>query len=706
MNVSVTLVAPWEEYIAALTPNFTLSANEALTKVIPRTGIVEEKILDALGLSARVGFPQTSELITKTASTKVTKTDGEDAKASSSATEDKTEKAEAGKIPDAPSRAQGSDKGIKDLQGAPADASKSLAKDPVLEYTAATALFQEVQLLNRYVADAALRHKMKAYVVRLQIGVVPFRRDFGYDLYSKIGFFLGEEEVAATYPEGAHVIPLLVTDNLEGALASRAQDTIRQLSLAISFMKAGVVGTVGADRVREELENELFNEVNSLFTIGRVTNNTLSARIGAVRQGKNDYTILPRTHYVTLVVLVPEAFPRDDKGNPREVRVVTKTSMRSIPEGKLLAQPERDRRGQLVGDIVKSFLRYEKTIDATKVASVEKEMCRSDRKMPEKDRLCTHQILVAIWRNDFGEFREALKDAGWEKGVGRYTRDLWMDIVESLDKSQFSGVRFQLPEKLNNPVAPNEGQAILLVDDGKSQMRTTLIGGRGLVTRQLRAVLELKLDGDDGKTIGLPGSITTENGADLVITFPSPTLWKLGKIKLDGSELKLIRHTSDRWSNDTTENAWSYKTIKYRKPDEPTKPAFVLKQIVNLIKPDAGYRGTGSLFVEFAKDANKNQLAKQIEINLEGAEIIKAQFIEKGKSEKKVLVTELSKILLISDGTLELDFANLDKSKKVIIKSAATDKEDKAVGGEHPDVTFEVSDAATKTLQCKSLICD
>lgn len=177
VNLSVTLVAPWENYISALTPNFTLSASDAVNKVIPGTGIIEEKMLDALGLSARLGFPQTSESFTKTINTKTTKTDSEEIKESSTITGDSTEKKDPGKLPDMPSKAQGADKGIKDLPGLPAESGKGLRKDAMLEYTAATALYQEVQLLNRYVTDAALRHNMEAYIVRLQIGVVPFRRN-------------------------------------------------------------------------------------------------------------------------------------------------------------------------------------------------------------------------------------------------------------------------------------------------------------------------------------------------------------------------------------------------------------------------------------------------------------------------------------------------------------------------------------------------
>lgn len=690
VNVSVTLVAPWEEYIGTLAPNFTLSPTDAINKVIPPTGILEEKILDALGLSARVGFPQTSESFTKAITAKTSKTDSEETKETTTTTEDTSVKKEPGKLPDAPSKAQGADKGVKDLPGVPSDSGKGLHSDPMLEYTAATALYQEVQLLNRYVTDAALRHGMDAYIVRLQIGIVPFRRNLGYDLYTKIGFF---PKTATHKYEEAYVLPLLVTDNLEGALASRAQDTIRQLSLAASFMKAGIVGTVAADRLKEELESELFTEVNSLFTVGRVTNNVLAARFGALRQGKERYSILPRTHNVTVVLMVPKGFG----GKNNEVRVVARTSMRSTIDGTILPQQGRDDRSHQVGEIIKTFLSKKAQIDSVDTTDCED----PDGDIPEdpkgmvplvKPVPCTQAILQTIWGNNFVKFEHVLKRAKWYPEVDRFARDLWMDIVDSLDRSQFSGVRFELPNKTKTASLPKD-QAILLLDDGKSQMRTTLTGGVGLLPNQLRAILHLKLETKE--TVPLAGSVTAENGGtDLVLTFPSPTLWKLDKLNLKETTLELEQRLSERWDSGNSP-LMKYGTVAYRKANDPAKPAFTITKSVDLIKPDTSHHGSVLLFVEFAKDAKKIPIAKQVEIRVDGADLTLAQFTEKGKA-KLALTPELGKIILITDGTLELQFRNLDKSKKVVIKSGAKDKDDKAFGGDHPDVTLDVSDAAGK----------
>jgi len=126
VNVAVTLVSTWDAYVEALAPNFSLTAEAALDKVIPQTTILEEKVLDALAVTAQVGLPQSS--------------------ISSTATERKGPN---------PLSSRERTKTLRQIKG-----------DPVLEYTAATALYQEVQLLNRYVADAAQKRGFTPYVVR------------------------------------------------------------------------------------------------------------------------------------------------------------------------------------------------------------------------------------------------------------------------------------------------------------------------------------------------------------------------------------------------------------------------------------------------------------------------------------------------------------------------------------------------------------
>jgi hypothetical protein len=703
VNVTVTLVAPWEEYIESLTPNFGLDAEEALKKVVPRTAIVEGKASDVLGFSARAGFPQTSE-----SSIKTLKQTGDQI----TTTEERVEKKEPGKLPELGTRGPESERGMKDLPGIP-ESEKKLSNDPLLEYTAATALYQEVQLLSRYVTDAALRHKMRAYIVRLQIGIIPFRRNLNYDVYTKIGFFPKEvpnpprsiflqaaPSQSVTHP--AFVLPLLVTDNLEGALVSQTYDTIRQLALAISFMKGGVGANVGLDNIHEQFQSSMFADVNSLFTVGRLSDNALSVRFGAVHHGKDKknkslYSMIPRTHNVTLVIMVPEGFAEPDISKKKEIRVVTRTLMRSTDNGSILPQERREERFKYVEDAVERLLSSDD--EAQKMAIMERVRGRNCISRDEEDIhngffaliLCSDALLREVWKNDFAGYEEALKDAGLKERIGRYPRDLWMDIVESLDRHYLSGARFQLP---NSPrlTLPPTAPTVLLVDDGKTHMQATLTGGAGLISTRMSAVLHVTLENND--ELALPGSgITAMGGTNPILTFASPSSWSIGKLKTKSTgllEAKLkLTHSAGRWDTHATAAAEeTYENIAYRKVAEVLKPVFAIRKAVDLIKPDANtHEGALKISVEFEKDARRQGIPQKVEITVEGAEIVSVQFAETNLPQPR---WQLGKIIVEHEGTLDLKLRNLDKSRKVVLKGSAKDQNNTVVGGNHGDVTFDV----------------
>ena len=61
-------------------------------------------------------------------------------------------------------------------------------KEPFLQYQTALSLYQEVQLLNSYVRNAARRSGYIPYIMRLQVTVLPFARNQPYDVYADIAF--------------------------------------------------------------------------------------------------------------------------------------------------------------------------------------------------------------------------------------------------------------------------------------------------------------------------------------------------------------------------------------------------------------------------------------------------------------------------------------------------------------------------------------
>src|SRR5574337_2160671 len=98
----------------------------------------------------------------------------------------------------------------------------------MLRYWVATALYQEVKLLDRYVKDAAIAGDYYPYLMRIQVTLMPRRRDLPYDAYTDVAMFAGDFG-DVQQDDVPHLIPLLVTDDLEAMVQSRSVDQIRQL---------------------------------------------------------------------------------------------------------------------------------------------------------------------------------------------------------------------------------------------------------------------------------------------------------------------------------------------------------------------------------------------------------------------------------------------------------------------------------------------
>lgn len=641
INLAVTLVAPWEEYISALSPNFSLDAEGALQKAIPQTTVLEEKILDSLGASVRLGL--------------------------------------SGQLPEEPGAAPGAERAPTDFPGVPEE-KKTVGKDPMLEYTVASALYQEVQLLNRYVTDAALRRDHKAYVVRLQVGVMPYARNQPYDVYITLAFF-AETPKDEEYAE-AYVVPLLVTDNLEGALTSRSLDTIRQFALALSFLTPGVAGGVELNRLREEFQSVLGTDINSLLTVGRVTDNTIQIRLGASQQPSAGYAMIPRTHNITLVVTVPNEFAAHPE--PR-IRVVASTIMRDVKTG--VALPQRlwtEEAGEIEMALAKYF--------ADGLPAVENGFCRKRNQegncTPEdRKRNAIRSLIVDVIYNNFDEFVADLKAAGWYHGL---KRNLWLEIVENFSRNEFAGVQFELPRDIG-PDFPND-QEILLLDDPNKQMTASLSGGRGLIPDRMSATLHLKLE--DGTILPFVAqSISVKpGGRDPVFTFPSLAALKIQNVDLQeswlsGSDLTLAYVMGGKWQKGTDENKQPFSKVLYQKVAVAPEPSFTMRTALDSIAAKEGSVGTLKLHIESKKDENNKPLVDWIEITLKNADIDKVISDKEGE-----LDLSLGKITVKMDATLTLTLSNLIEGKTVTIKGTGK-KDGKAVGGPHPDITLTIGAA-------------
>ncbi len=277
-HVSVLSVAPWHEIEGMLQPSFDLTPEDARQRALPITVRWEEKAMAALIAKLGVGI-------------------------------------------DAPTHAEAD---ASTLPGFSDWDKFEAANNPMLEYQLATALYQEVQILNNYVRYAAQSKGYQAFLVRLQVSIMPLAHDMPYDTYVNIGFTTEPEHLrqvvanqtakpCPTSNDTPKAIPLLVTDSLEAAQTLTSAKRLLQAALSIKrpFDGESVGGELAAalDKIRTKAGKDL----TSTMTVSRVWDNFLRARFGAVRTDEKTYAMVPRNHSISLLLLVPDCMFVGDK---------------------------------------------------------------------------------------------------------------------------------------------------------------------------------------------------------------------------------------------------------------------------------------------------------------------------------------------------------------------------------------------------------
>lgn len=186
LEITPASIEPWATAAPALTPNFTMSGDAALAKVLPTTERVTRESVQAFEGSLAVGLPQSSS----TSSVTRTQNSTLPAAATDSTTTQQTNTSTTapGVVP---TIAAGAPAGA----GLPTAASVSgdLGNDPVVAYRAANYLNQIVQLFNRELQAAPQRRCYAPYLVKLKLAVMPYRSRLPYALHTRIGFFENDE---------------------------------------------------------------------------------------------------------------------------------------------------------------------------------------------------------------------------------------------------------------------------------------------------------------------------------------------------------------------------------------------------------------------------------------------------------------------------------------------------------------------------------
>lgn len=473
VHLTVLSVAPWRDYVAALQPDFNLSADEALAQVAADSRWMIEDAAKAVGLGREPVI--------------VDQRDGQDVSGVSAIPRREPPAGAYGGWPEAYERL-----GQANIMPE-GDAPPATGPDAMLKYTAATALFQEVQLLNRYIQDAAIPDGFRPYVVRLQISLMPSRRHAPYDAYMTISFFIPGDGQPPSEPaegrpayslldsrrpvleepfgNGPKILPLLVTDNLEASVQSRSLDTILSLYAgSLNFKETGFVEPLYEALLSDTIRTEVYGrDLNSLLTLARLSENTLRIRLGAMQETTANYAMVPRNHNITLLLMVPE-------GAPPLMEVVSKTVLVDATTGESLS-----------GSI------------GTDAAALARQLKREWRARDLGTDTLERLVAMAQGNDQRGFtalLRSRLPD---DHPILQQERAFWIELVSFMIGNEYNSHLFELPGQGEDVVESSQVfhmQTVVAEDDGES-IRIVLREARFPDFERILALLTLTQDEPD-----------------------------------------------------------------------------------------------------------------------------------------------------------------------------------------------------------------
>lgn len=640
-DVAVIYAEPWDVVAQTLTPTFDISAESALRQVIPSTSNELNRFLDAIDFRFGLGLRRSTTTSERTQS----EATGQQPTTQSTT----TRRVEPGTAPEPAAGSPAGERTAASLPGAEVLA-REIAQEPLLRYKAAVALYQEVRMLNRYVQGAARGSDYVPYLVRLQITLMPYARNLPYDVYSNVSFFLASGK-ANEHPDAnlPFVVPLVVTDALEGGSTSTSAETVRQLAFALGGTLSNAALTAQGGSLQDALRSISGVTLNSLQTISRLGDNGVRVRLGAVKSpiASDAFVMVPRTHNATLLLLVPKEWIKSEEKAARAPKIemaarshfydtILGTRLRTFDEkNSHVGELEGIGKLYLTGDMQKKEFEIPENCPGSEYHGGGAGSTAETR----KQQLLLY-LVEQVQGGNLGCFSKALK-ANYAAPIQPHY--LWNDMSMLANSYGFSGTSFQLPR---SPAAePPPRQTVLLMDDGKATTTALLRNGVGLVPE--RIVASLVVGKKDSKPeFEMPALAAAASGPALQLTFPSLAkvgVTKEGKLQ-EGrvAELRLWQRT-DAWNRSSSAGyefqpcaggesgspCGTYSVVLQGAPPEPAAGLKFETAVSTIpLKPDSS--GQVSVYLTFAG-------ATAAKITANGGEIRTASFPdEKGMPGKRV----------------------------------------------------------------------
>lgn len=303
-HVAVLSVADWNSIKGRLKPGFQIDAATALTEALPRISAYEEKLLNAFAAKLQFQPPQTGSTITQTTDLATRETTGT-----------QTNEVKPGGAPDASSSATDTSKKTTTAAAiSKEDRDRAVGDDdPMLKYQAANAIYQYVQLLDSMVDNVPKIESYTPYLVTFQITSFPYARHQPYDVYLDMSFFPQvnrgtgvPQPLVPVRMRTPIVVPVLITDNLQGQTVSRTAELITQLDAAAQALSGGFFASLGLSVNNQRSAAVFGTDYTATFTVGRTSENGLTAVLGAAPNPVSEFAMIRRTHNVSVIIFVPD----------------------------------------------------------------------------------------------------------------------------------------------------------------------------------------------------------------------------------------------------------------------------------------------------------------------------------------------------------------------------------------------------------------
>ncbi|MCC6151849.1 MAG: hypothetical protein IT461_16490 [Planctomycetes bacterium] len=263
------------------------------------------------------------------------------------------------------------------------------------------------------------------------------------------------------------VVPLLVTDGMERSFGSRTTLVMQQYSLALSAMLKYFSAAGESTYQLQDLLATVGNDYNSLFSVARISENSIQVRIGAMLQSTAQFTMVPQNRYVTMLLLVPKEVETGEK-----VNMLSRTSFVDCKTGEQLPVGEEPPTLWWKPRFASLFApRFKVSLRATALAN-------DFPRFVSEFTAALAELRERYQKNDDTLYGWELKDLEPDSRVPAeaYVEQLWSQIVNQLGRSPYASTQLQVPPLGRGPELPKIGdnERLPAFDDGATSCVVSL----------------------------------------------------------------------------------------------------------------------------------------------------------------------------------------------------------------------------------------